>query len=337
MNGIKIGLTLLALAGEAALAADAPAGPYHLLKEIHIGGDARWDYLSVDATARRLYVSHGASVEVIDLDQNAVIGTITDTPGVHGFAVVPGSGRGFASDGGEAQLNVIDLKTLHSLGKVATGKNPDAILYEPGRAEIYAFNGGSNSATVVNANSDQVVATVALSGKPEFAATDGRRVYDNIEDKNAVAVIDTAKHRVAADWPAAPCEAASGLAVDTAHQRLFLGCRNRLLAMMAADSGQVVATVPIAGGVDATAFDPATQLAFASCGEGTVTIAHEDSPATLRTVQTLQTVPGARTMALDPKTHRIYLSAAEAMVPVAAGSRPQYRANTFKVLVYGTD
>jgi len=280
---------------------------------------------------------------VIDLDKDQLAGEITDTPGVHGFVVAPGLGRGFSSNGRENKVSVVDLKTLKTLSKVETGENPDAILFEPGQHLVYTFNGRGHSATVIGAKSEQVVATIPLSGKPEFAAADPKaeRVYCNLEDKNAVAVLDTKEHKVVTTWSIAPGEEASGMAIDLDHHRLFAGCHNKLMVMMDSTSGKVVASVPIGEGVDANAFDPGTRLAFASCGDATVTIAHEDSPDKLTVVQTLKTERGARTMALDPRTHKIYLSTAkfEAAPATSEGGRqrPKMVPDTFKVLVYGME
>ena len=333
-------LAVLAAAGTAQ-AADKDPG-YHFLKEIPIAGDTGWDYLSVDSGARRLYVTHGTHIVVVDLNTDAVVGDIADTPGVHGFALDLKRGRGFASDGGEAKVSVVDLKTLATTSKVGTEEGPDGILYEPGREEVYAFDGRAHAATVISAASGQVVATIKLPGKPEFPAADPRanRVYDNIEDKSEVVAIDTKTHQVVSDWPIAPGESASGMAFDAAHHRLFLGCENHLMLMMDSTNGKVVASVPIGSGVDANAFDDKLQLAFSSNGEGTVTIAHEDSPTKLTVVQTLKTQPSARTMALDPKTHRIYLAAATfGPAPAQAAGAPRRRPpivpGSFKVLVYG--
>jgi DNA-binding beta-propeller fold protein YncE len=335
-------LTLvLALACTGARAAAKDPG-YHLLKEIPIAGDTGWDYLSIDAQARRLYVTHGTHIVVVDMNTDTVVGDIADTPGVHGFALAPKWGRGFASDGAEAKVSVVDLKTLATTAKIGTEEGPDAILYEPGHDEVYAFDGRAHAATVISAGAGQVVATIKLPGKPEFPAADpsAGRVYDNIEDKSEVVAIDTGTHQVVNEWPIAPGESASGMAFDAAHHRLFLGCENRLMLMMDSVSGKVVASVPIGAGVDANAFDDKLQLAFSSNGEGTVTIAHEDSPSKLTVVQTLKTQPSARTMVLDPKTHRIYLAAATfgpapPPAPGAPRRRPPIVPGTFKVLVYG--
>ncbi len=317
---------------------------YRFLKEIPVGGDGGWDYLSVDETARRLYVTHTTKIVVIDLDKETVVGEIADTLGVHGFAVAPELGRGFSSNGKENKASIVDLKTLQTIAKVDTGESPDAILYEPGRQEVYTFNGRGQSATVFEAKTGKIVATVPLSGKPEFAVADPMAacVYVNIEDKNEMAVIETKTHTVVTSRPIAPGEEVTGMAFDAAHHRLFIGCHNKLMLMMdsyfcwgfTSPIGKVITSVPIGAGVDANAFDSGTQLAFASCGDGTVTIAHEDSPEKLTVVQTLVTERGARTMALDSTTHKIYLASAKTE-PAPAGQRPKIIAGSFKILVYG--
>ena len=330
-------LTLLSLAPVPGRAAEVN---YHLIKAIPVGGDGGWDYLSVDETARRLYVSHATKVVVIDIEKNAVVGEITNTPGVHGLAIATDLGLGFASCGREDKAAIVDLKTLQIISKVDTGKNPDGMLYDPGQKEVYMFNGRGQSATVIDAKEGKVAATIPLGGKPEFAAVDAEaaRVFNNLEDKSEVVVIDTKKHEVVNRWPIAPGEEASGMAFDAAHHRLFVGCHNKLMVMLDSTSGKIVGSVPIGDGVDANAFDPATQLAFASCGDGTVTIAHEDAPDKLTVVQTLKTERGARTMTIDPKTHRIYLGAAEYEPSTdPAQRRPKMVAGSFKIMVYGME
>jgi DNA-binding beta-propeller fold protein YncE len=338
------GVVMLGILSLAQFSAPGADGSYHFLKEIPVGGEGGWDYLSVDDAGGRLYVSHGAKVVVIDLDKDSVAGEIADTPGVHGFVVAPELQRGFSSNGRESKASIVDLKTLKTLSKVDTGENPDAILYEPGQKEVYAFNGRGHSATVFEAKSGKVVATIPLSGKPESGAADPKagRVYNNIEDKNELVAIDIKTHQVVNTWPIAPGEEASGMAIDLAHHRLFIGCHNKLMEMIDSTNGKVVATVPIGEGVDANAFDPGTQYAFSSCGDGTVTIAHEDTPEKLTVVQTLRTERGARTMTLDPRTHRIFLAAAkfEPASEQAAGAprqRPKMVPDSFKILVYGME
>ena len=311
-------------------------GPYRFFKEIPIGGDGGWDYLSIDEAARRLYATHATKIVAIDIDKETVVGEIADTPGVHGFALAPELGRGFASNGREAKASIVDLKTLKTIAKVDTGENPDAILYEPGQREVYTFNGRGQSATVFSAENGNVTATIPLPGKPEFAVADPKagRIYCNIEDKNEVVVIDTKTHQVAATWPLAPGEEPTGLAIDAAQQRLFVGCHNQLLVMLDSRTGKMIASLPIGQGVDATAFDAGTQFAFASCGDGTVTVAQEDATDKLTLVQTLATEHGARTMAFDPSMHKIYLASAK-FEPASAGQRPKIIAGSFKILVYG--
>ena len=341
-----IGAIVFGIASIAAAPLYGADGPYHLLKEIPVGGEGGWDYLSVDTAGRRLYVSHATKVVVIDIDKDVVAGEITNTPGVHGLAVAPDLQRGFSSNGRSNTASIVDLKTLTTLSQVDTGQNPDGMLYEPGRQEVYMFNGRGQSSTVIDAKAGKVVATIPLGGRPEFAAADPKagRVYDNLEDKSEVVAIDAKTHQVVNHWPIVPGEGASGMAIDVAHHRLFLGCSNKLMVMMDSETGKVVGSVPIGQGVDANAFDPGTQYAFASCGDGTVTIAHEDAPDKLTVVQTLATERGSRTMTLDPKTHRIYLASAKYEAPAAPaagapaggrGARPRMVPNSFKILVYG--
>ncbi len=343
MNYIRALVTTTALFTLASVTQASPqtaTKPYRFIRQIDIGGEGGWDYLTIDSASRRLFVTHGTKVEVIDLDSNAVVGTVEGLPGVHGVALAPQMKLGFASNGAEAKAAVFDLDTLKVSSKVATGENPDAILFEPLQGEVYTFNGRGHSATVFNAKSGTAVATIPLPGKPEFAVLDSAAglIYDNIEDKNAVVVIDIHTHAVAKTWPVAPCESASGMAFDSEHSRLFLGCENHLMAMLDSKTGKFIAGVPIGEGVDANAFDPVTQLAFSSNGEGNVTIAHEDSPTHLKVIQTLTTVKGARTMALDSQTHRIYLAVADREQPTATSKgRPPVIPGTFRILVYGME
>jgi YVTN family beta-propeller protein len=339
---------LLALASAQLFGADAPAtsGPYKLLKSIDVPTAATsWDYLSVDSESHRLYVSNGNSVVVIDTAKDAVAGQVDGLSGVHGIAVAAKLGRGFVSNGRGNNVSVVDLSTLKTLSTVAVGQNPDWIMFEPTQGEIYTFNGRSNDSTVFNADTGKVVATIPLGGKPETAVADPKlgRIYDNIEDTSEVVAIDIKTHTVAERWPIAPGKAASGMAIDLAHQRLFLGCGDsNTMVMFDYAKGKVAASVPIGAGVDACAFDPGTQLAFSSSGgNGTVTIAHEDAPDKLTVVQTLATARGSRTMTLDPATHKIYLAAVNYATP-AAGAAPSRRggaavAGSFHVLVYGLD
>ncbi len=338
------GLAATALA--AALLCSAPMspaadGPYVFKKDIAIGGDGGWDYLSVDAAARRLYVSHSTRVVVIDLDTEEVVAEVPDTPGVHGFAVAADIGRGFSSNGGENKAAVFDLKTLEPIMKVETGGNPDSILYEASRKEVYTFNGRGESATVFDAMSGKVLATIPMEGKPEFAQIDAKlgRIYVNIEDKNMIRAIDIKSHTVVASWSLAPGDEPTGLAFDPVSRRLFSSCHNSLIIVLNPDTGKIVTTFPIGEGVDAIWFDAANQNVLASSSDETLTVAHLDSPDHLSLVQTLKTPARSRTMALDPKTHNIYVSAAkfEPGPEAAAGappSRPRMVPGSFHVAVF---
>jgi YVTN family beta-propeller protein len=315
---------------------------YHFVTEIPIGGEGGWDILTIDSVASRLYLSHVTKVVVVDLNTNSVTGEIADTPGVHAFVAIPDVQRGFSSNGKESKSSVVDLATLKTTSKIDTGSNPDAIVYESRHGEVYVFNHTGNSVTVINSKTAAVSATIPLGGTPEFATVDqaAGRVYCNIEDKSEVAVIDADKHEVVARWSLSPGEGPSGIALDATHHRLFSGCHNKMMVMLDTESGKVVGSVPIGSGVDGCAFDDATQLAFASCGDGTATIVREQAPNKLAVVQILKTERGARTMALDPETHRIYLPTAQFQPPPspspgASPGRPSVVPNTLKLLVYG--
>ena len=314
---------------------------YQFADQIPIAGEGGWDIVTIDSASSRLYLSHATKVVVVDLTTNKVTGEIADTPGVHAFVAVPEVQRGFSSNGKESKSSVVDLTTLKTISKIDTGESPDAVVYEPRHGEVYIFNHTGNSVTVINAKSATVSATIQLEGTPEFAAVDEKaeRIYCNIEDKSEVAVIDTGKHDVLAYWPLAPGEEPSGIAFDARHHRLFSGCHNKVMTMLDTETGKVVTTVPIGAGVDGCAFDDSTQLAFASCGDGTTTIAKEEAPNKLTVVQVLKTERGARTMALDQRTHRIYLPTAQfapalSPSPGASPARPSIVPNTLKLLVY---
>jgi DNA-binding beta-propeller fold protein YncE len=320
--------------------APAAEGPYRQLKEIPIGGEGGWDYLTVDAAARRLYVSHATKVVVVDLDKDAVVGEIAPAPGVHGIALAPELGRGFVSNGRESTVSIVDLQTLQIVGAVKTGANPDAILYDPARKEVYAFNHTGHSVTVFDAKTGELRATIPLPGVAEFAVLDSARgrVYVNVEDTSQIVAIDTATRSVAAAWPLAPCEEPTGLALDPGARRLFAACGNERLVMTDAVTGKVLASAPIGAGADGAAFDPGTGLAFASNGDGTLTVARPVGSDTLAVVQTLSTPKRSRTMTLDLTTHRLYVAAAEfgppATGPDGKPQRPPIVPGSFKVVVY---
>jgi DNA-binding beta-propeller fold protein YncE len=320
------------------IAAAAAEMPYHLIKEIPVGGEGGWDYVSVDAKTHRAYLSHTSKVVVVDIDAGKVVGEIADTAGVHGFALAPELGRGFSSNGRANTSTIVDLNTLKPLGTVMTGGNPDAILYEPSRKEVYTFNGSGKSATVFDAQTGKVVATIALGAKPEAAVADAAagRVFVNLEDTGSIAAIEMKTHKVVNTWKIDGCEEPTGLGYDAKQHRLLSACGNKVMAVTDSVSGRHVTSAPIGEGADGAAYDPATGYAFASNGEGTVTIAHLDTPDRLTVVQTLPTQRSARTMILDPVTHNIYLPAATVQAPPAGGrGRPAPVPDSFRLLVYG--
>jgi DNA-binding beta-propeller fold protein YncE len=330
----------LLLLGSSAFAQVVPAGSYHVVKKIAAGGEGGWDYLIADTLSERLFVSHGTHVVVIDLVRDSVIGDIPSTLGVHGIAFAPTLNRGFTSNGRDTSVTIFNLKTLVPIGTVkVTGRNPDAIVFDPFSGRVFTFNGGGANTTAIDAATGVVAGTMALGGKPEFSVSDGKgTMYVNIEDKSEVVVFDPRALRVRARWPLAPCEEPSGMAMDRAHGRLFVVCSNKLMAILDAETGRVITTLPIGDGVDATGYDPATSLAFASNGEGTLTVVHEDSPEKFTVVGTVPTQRGARTMALDARTHRIYMSTALFGPPPAPTAerpnpRPTVIPGSFTVLV----
>jgi len=331
-----ISLSLAAVA----LAATGPG--YNVVTTYKLGGEGGWDYLITDADARRTYISRGTHVVVIDADTGKSVGDIADTPGVHGIALAPELGRGFTSNGREGTVSIFDIKTLATNSKVKVGENPDAILYDPASKRVFTFNGRSQDSTAIDAATGKVVGTIKLDGKPEFAATDAKGgIWVNIEDKSELVAIDPNKLEVKAKWPLAPCTEPSGLAIDRKNRRLFAGCDNKMMAVVDADSGKVLATPPIGDGVDATAFDPETGLAFASCGgDGVLTVVREDSPDKFSVAENVPTQKGARTMALDTKTHKVFVVTAQfgpRPAPTADNPhpRPAILPDSFVVLVVG--
>lgn len=332
-----IALILVFVGSMLGVTANAQDGPYRFVKEIKIGGEGGWDYLSVDPASHHLFLSHGNRIIVVDTQQDKMVGEITDTPGVHGLTVAADLGRGLVANGGDNSVSIVDLATLKTLRKVKTGADPDTIAYDPVHRVAYAFAKGGKTATAFDAKSGDILAEFPLGGVPQATVVDAKRgkVYVNLQDRNAIAVIDTATRKLTDTWSIEPGENQSGLAIDLESQRLFVGCRNMLMVMVDATNGKVLAQVPIGMGTDSSWFDPGTKFAFSSTGEGTVTVADEDSPSTLTTVQTLVTQPAARTMTLDPSTHRIYLAVSD-LEPRASGQRgrPNPIPGTFRVLVY---
>jgi DNA-binding beta-propeller fold protein YncE len=313
----------------------------HVIKTYPIGGEGGWDYLKLDPDSRRLYLSRGTHVMVIDADSGKSVGDIADTQGVHGIALAPDLGRGFTSNGREGTVSIFDLATFKTIKKVPVGDNPDAILFDPATKRVFTFNGRSHDATAIDAATGEVVGKIPLDGKPEFGVTTGAgEIFVNLEDKSELLALDPKNLKIKSIWPLAPCQEPSGLAIDVKNRRLFSGCDNKMMAVVNADTGKVITTLPIGEGVDANGFDPDTGFAFASCGEGVLTVAHEDSPDTFSVMQNVPTQRGARTMALDPKTHQIFLVTAKfGPTPAATEQQPHPRPtilpDSFVVLVVG--
>jgi len=309
------------------------ASGYHVLKVITVGGPQGWDYLTMDSAARRLYIGRGNEIEAVDVDSGKLVGKVTGLSDTHGLVPVPELGRGFTSDGGTSTSTIIDLKALKKIGEVKVGKDPDSFVYDDATRRVFTINVSDETATAIDAAKGTVVGTVALNGRPEFAVSDGKgTVFVNLTDKNQILAFDARKLTELHRWSLAPCEYPSGLSMDRKNRRLFSVCDNQMMAVMDANTGKVVATPPIGQGVDASVFDPYTQNAFASNGEGTLTVVHEDSADKFTTVDTVPTRFGARTMTLDTKTHNILL---------VTGHRghgpdaPMAEGNSFVVLVVG--
>jgi YVTN family beta-propeller protein len=316
---------------------------YQISNKIHLEGNGGWDYLTMDDSASRLFVSHGNVVQVVDLTTNTLLGTIPETKGVHGIALATDLNKGFISNGRDTSVTIIDLKTLQFIAKVkVTGNNPDAILYDPYSKKVFTFNGRSSNSTVIDAISNKVIATISLSGKPEFSVTDLKgKIYVNIEDKSAISEINTTTLKVEQTWSVAPGEEPSGLAFDLKNHRLFSVCNNKLLVVVNSENGKVVTTLPIGENVDGVAFDPILKRVYSSNGEGTMTIVQEENENTFTVLENFKTQKGARTITLNSKTHKIYLPTAEyGETPAATAENPRPRAtikpNTFTILEIST-
>lgn len=325
----RLVLAAAALVGVFPSLAIAQSG-YHVAKRINTRGEGGWDYLTVDTVAHRLYVSRGTHVQVLDTDGDSLIGDIAGTAGVHGVAVAPALGRGFTSNGRDSSVTIFDLRTLAPVGVVhGTGANPDAILFDQGSGRVFTFNGRSESATAIDAAAGTIVGTVALGGKPETAQSDGGVVYVNIETRNEVVLFDAKSLAILGRIALPGCDEPTGMAIDRAKGRLHVGCGgSRMMAVVDYRRRALLTTVAVGAGVDANGFDVATGLAFASAGDGTLSVVREDLPNHFA-AELIPTVRGARTMALDERTHRIYLSSAEygdvpaPTAPTAAQQRPR--------------
>ena len=329
-------LAILVCAGAFSHAATPAPGVsgYKLVKSVPIGGEGGWDYIYVDSEARRVYISRGTHTMVMNADTYAVEGDIPDTQGVHGIAIASDLGRGFTSNGRSNDVTIFDLKTLKAIGKVQTDANPDAIVYEPVTKRVFTFNGRGKNATAINAADGTVAGTIPLGGKPEFAAVDGKgTIYVNNEDTSELHHLDAQSLKELHKWPLAPCKSPSGLSMDTKNRRLYAVCDDKVSVVVNADTGKVVATPTIGDGPDAAGFDPATNYFFASCGEGLLTVIHEDSPDKYSVVENVPTKRSARTMGLDLKTHTIFLPAADFDPPAPGERRGKMKPDSFVILV----
>lgn len=336
-----LAIILCLVAASKAVPQSTGSSGYHLIKKLKLGGTGGWDYLEVDPATHRLFISRGTHVIVVDPDQGKIINDIPDTQGVHGIALADEFNKGFTTNGHTSDSTMFDLASLKPLGNIKTDEDTDGVIYDPFSKRVFTFNGDAATSSAVDAASGKLVSTIPLGGKPEFGATDGKgKIFVNLEDKSSLVKFDARTLKIENTWPLAPCESPSGLAIDATHEVLVVGCHNKLMTFVDGNSGKVLGTVPIGQGVDANRFDPVTGYAFASCGDGTITIAHEDSPTKFSLLETLQTQRGARTMALDYATHNVYtvtadFGSAPAPTPDHPRPRPAILPDTFILLVYG--
>ena len=340
LRAIVCGLALSSVAATSVAPQTAGSSGYHLVKKIKLGGAGGWDYLEVDPATHRLFITRGTHVMVVDPEQGTVIGDIPNTQGVHGVALVDEFNRGFTSNGKSADSTIFDLTSLKTVGTAKAEKDADGIVYDPFSKRVFTFNGDANSSSAIDAATGQLVRSFALGGGPEFAASDGKgKMFVNLEDKSSLVKFDAKTLRIENTWPLAPCESPSGLAIDAQHEILVVGCHNKMMAFVDGNTGKILGTVPIGQGVDANRFDPETGYAFASCGDGSITVAHEDSPTKFSVIDTIETQRGARTMAIDYTTHVVYTVTAEfGPAPAATAENPRPRPaiipDTFTLLVY---
>lgn len=327
-------LTVSVLCALPGAGSEKPTKPAEVTRKLPLGGDGRWDYLLVQPEAKRLYIARTTRFMVVSTATGELLGEIPDTPGAHGVAIAEDLGLGFTSNGQENRASVFDLKTLKVTKKIDTGQNPDAILYHPATRSVFVFNGQSHNASVIDATTQTVAATIPLAGKPEFAVADDHgNVYVNIADKNTLTVIDAKARRVTAAWPLAPCDEPTGLAIDKASGTAFASCGNKKLVVVSLSNGKVLQTVPIGDDCDAVAFDPKTNLVFASNGEGTLTILARGPEGSYRVLQSLATQPGSKTMGLDANAQQLYIPAARFTGPPTQRPRPKIVAGSFELWV----
>jgi YVTN family beta-propeller protein len=309
---------------------------YHLLNQYTLGGEGGWDYLNLDPATGKLFITRSSHLMVVDPATGKLLADLSGLQGIHGTAFV--GDRAYVSEGGANRVAVIDTTRLAKVSEIAVGARPDGILYDAASKRIFTFNAVSKDATAIDPASGKAVGTVALGGKPEAAASDGHgAIFVNIEDKNELIAFDAGTLTVKGHYPLTPCQEPSGMAADLAHGRIFSGCDNKMLAVTDMKTGKMVARIPIGDGVDANRFDPVTGLVFSANGEsGTLTVAHEDAPDKFTVLQDLQTAKGARTMELDPKSHRVYLVTSD-LRPSTDPAHPRATAvpGTFRLMVLG--
>ncbi len=317
---------------------DAPA-PSMKVHKIPVGGEGSWDYLTVDAEGRRLYVSRNTRIAVVDLDSEKVVGEVTGTPGVHGVAIVRDLNRGFTSNGGDDTVTAFDLKTLKEVGKIKVGGRPDAIMYDPVSKHVFTYNHGSNDATAVDPSGMKVAGTVKLEGVPEAAVSDGKgHVFVNLMDKAQVVEFDAKDFSIKNRFPLTGGQRPTGLALDVKNRRLYSVCGgNAKMFVLDADDGKILATLEIGRGSDGCGFDPSKNLAYSSNGQdGTLTVVGEPTPGQFKVVATIPTQAGARTMVLDPTTHKVYLSAATPEPAPAGADQAKPKAKGKRAMVPGS-
>lgn len=339
---LRRALTAAVVLFAAPLAAQSPATPYHVIAAHTLGGDGGWDYLALDTAFHRLFVARGDRVMVIDEESGKLLNEITGLHRTHGVAFDYHTSHGFVTGSGDSSVTMFDLVTLKVLATTKGSAGADGLIFDEGSSHVMSLNGAANSATVIDGATGAKLASIPLGGRPEFAAADGMgKVFVNLEDSSAIVEVDSKHNRVVRRWALAPCESPSGLAIDVAHHRLFSGCENKLMAISDYRAGKVIATAPIGGGVDANRYDPGTGLAFASNGEGSITVVKEESPDNFSVVQTISTSPGARTMELDRASHRLFTVTARfgeapaQATPDNTRRRPPILPNSFVLLVYG--
>jgi DNA-binding beta-propeller fold protein YncE len=340
MKKSAIVLSFLMLISISVLFSQADHSGYRIADRIHLDGDGGWDYLVVDDSAARLYVSHSTIVQVVDIKKNKVIATFPDTKGVHGIALAQDLNKGYISNGKDTSVTVFDLKKLKVISRIkVTGLNPDAILFDPFSSRVFTFNGRSSNSTVIDANLDEVIGTINLPGKPEFSVTDGQgKIYVNIEDKSEVCQINPLTLKIEKTWSVRPGKEPSGMAMDIADHQLFIVCSNETLIVLDVLSGKVISDLKIGNGVDGVAYDPVLKKIYSSNGDGTLTVINKENKSTFKVLENFPTQKGARTISLSLKTHRIYLPFAEYEAPPPATKenphpRPIAKPGTFTVLV----